>query len=190
MGKKANKWKAKYDELMRITEAYIRHLHDAHARLRFHHDDGDDMHPHSLHWDCEDCAYDQSIAQNDIPVAPGRALRDERIQELKSDIQSLEQELAETREHRETQEAESEQTISNLEDERHRLECRVDELSVAIDDLLEAALNARVTRVTISDASGQLDPGQRVHLFEGDWDKLIEACREARCTLEGLEGRA
>jgi DNA repair exonuclease SbcCD ATPase subunit len=184
MGKKADKWKAKYDELMRITEAYIRHLHDAHARIR----SPEDSTVSETCWVCDDsCDYDHPTP-GDIDARVEEL--EVRIEELESEVLEKDRELAEKIEAREEQESEAERAISSLEDERHRLECRVDELSVAIDDLLEAALNARVTRLTVSDASGQLDPGQRVHLFEGDWDRLIEACRDARCTLEGLEGRA
>lgn len=183
MGKKADVWKAKYNELMRITESYIRHLHDAQNR------------PSSCtrSSDREWCAYDDDCDYD----RPGQDVVDARIEELEEKVTDLEIDLRETDRAladqiaaRERQEDEANSTISGLEGERQRLEYRVDELTTVLDDILEIAVHARATRVTVSDPSGQLDPGQRVHLFEGDWDRLIEACREARCVIEGLEGRA
>lgn len=175
MGKKAEKWKAKYNELLRITEGYIRHLHDTHSKLRA----GEQR-------DCDSnsCEYDHSGF--DTGAERIKELED-RVDEVENELLSKDQELAEEIEAREIVETEAEKAIISLEDEKNRLEYRADDLERALKDVLACVENARVLRATVS----ELDPGQRVHLFETEWNELVESCAEAtQCLREGSEGQS
>lgn len=180
MGKKADKWKAKYNGLMHITESYIRHLHEANSRLS-HYESGARGATPEPRWgdDCCDPFGDAGCDEDSERVKELEA----RVDEVENELLCKDRELAEEIEAREAREAEFEETVSRLDDEKSRLEYRVDDLEQALRDLITGAEDARVLRASLEG----LESDQRVHLFEREWDDLIETAREAREVLDDVK---
>lgn len=161
VGKKADKWKAKYDELMRITESYIRHLHEANSRLTHYERAASSAAPDPQwgnNWDDDDdwnwCDHTECGANSD---------RDKGV---------------EAHEMRETETEE----IYRLEDEKSNLQYRIDTLECVMRDVLKRIDGIRVLRSTMDG----LEPDQRVHLVEAEWDDLVDSARDARESLDEI----
>ena len=183
MGKKAEKWKAKYEDLMQASERYIRHLQDARRDCRAQ---GElTLEVPEEHWGCdEDCGHDQSgpdrSAAHDGDLEDRIRDLEGRIDELEAEVAEKDHELAEEIEARESQETEAEEAISDLEGEKGRLEYRVDDLEHTLRDLAQCVQSLRVLRSSLEG----LEPDQRVHLFDSEWEDVLASCRDALELLE------
>lgn len=188
MGKKADKWKAKYDELMHITEGYIRHLHEAHSRLsRF---GGVKLSScDESRWDCSvgsdsgryccDTDEDDSASTQDLEA---------HIEELTDQLESKDKELASEMASAEDRLAELEETVSKLEDENGRLTYRVDDLETALRDLIGSAeeLMETVHPLALVSTGARRVRGKEASEYDL-WADLNATIREAQKTLGDAE---
>lgn len=184
MGKKADKWKAKYDELMRITEGYIRHLHEAHSRLD--HFGGVKSQCGETQWDCLDdsdrhCCYleEEEGAAKDL---------EEHIEELTGQLERRDRRMATAWDrHRaedgDDREAELEESVSKLEDENGRLIYRVDDLETALRDLIGSAeeLTATIHPLALASVS------TGVHRIRGKEPSEYELWADLAATIQEAE---
>ena len=174
MGKKAEKWKAKF----KLTKEL---LNEAQAS-----------------------AHAAELELLGLQVSKAEELEVAACQELQAQIDKLKEGLDREREHSKILQAdydsleldydrfreESENDRDELEEmrdaEAERLEGRVTQLEDQLTALTDHLGDIRVTRATLD--VPQLSPDERVHLVEEDWDHLDALRRQALPVLAGREG--
>lgn len=162
MGKKADKWKAKFKLTKELLEGVqIELLGMQKSRVE----------------DLEGQARRELQTQIDkLKEELDNEREDRKI--LQADFDDLEVEYNKLQE-------ESENERWDLEEERDRLTDRVTLLEGHLSTLTDHLSSLRVTRVTLD--VPQLSPEERVHLVEEDWEELDGLRRAALQSLSGRE---